>query len=140
MSTEILDGQPVPPDVYVAVCRSSTFVPAMNNFECWPTQPAWSEGEEFYCQPEGCYFRRGWDGSISAYLNDDSTGALPAPTGFAGASSPGSGQPFEFSSAQQAEVYSAMVIVFGLFVAALALAWGLKSIVRIFNWHGNKDD
>lgn len=57
-----------------------------------------------------------------------------------GASSPVYGGGFEFTPEQQTEVYSAMVVVFGAFLGALALAWGFKAITRVFNWHGNNED
>lgn len=49
-------------------------------------------------------------------------------------------QPFEYTAEQQGEIYSALALVFGAFLAALALAWGFKSVARLFAWHGHQGD
>lgn len=51
-----------------------------------------------------------------------------------------SGAAFEFTPEQQAETYSGMVVVFGLFLGLLAILAGGKSIKRLLGWHGHTGD
>lgn len=111
-------------------CYEYVYVPAPNRLDCHPVEAedeaTYSYFWDTYCAPGYCF-------------TTDEEAVLPAPSGFASsgsASSPGGSvtlQPFEFTTEQQTEVYTALAVVFGVFLAAMALVWGYKQILKVLS-------
>lgn len=76
------------------------------------------------------FFTGGWTGATVFQDTRPAQGLDGGSTG-GGVSGSVTLQPFEFTTEQQAEVYSSLGVVFGALLGALCLVWGYRQIMRI---------
>jgi len=116
---------------HVAVCEAGPAFVVPNSWECMYVVPA-AVGATVDCSQLRS------DPGDTCFLGSE--GFLSPPSAFANPAESPSGsasgvtvQPFEYSSAQQVEVYTALAVVFGVFLAAMALVWGYKQILKVLS-------
>lgn len=122
----------------VVVCYTAYFTPMPNAQDCGASG-TYSSGtytaSELFPWADGMGYTY-WIGSPGPGGAGE---PLPLPGGFVsggGASAPSGSvvlQPFEFTPEQQADVYAALAVVFGLFLAAMSLVWGYKQILKVLS-------
>lgn len=115
------------------VCDAgAVFSPLPNTFDCVVWTPA--VGTSLDCA--GLRFDPGDRCFLGPVGEVTRPGAFANPASSAGGSGVGGSvtlQPFEYTPEQQGEVYGAMAVVFGLFLAAMAAVWGYKQILKVLS-------